>query len=116
MVGLGNRWNSRRLNQTIAAAMDSGETPQPGLHWDLFLGPAPEVPFHPIYHPFNWRGWVDWGTGGLGDMGGGDREGYEGEGAFTRRAQNRREIGSGHRRGGSEGRARSEAKGSPRHP
>ena len=39
-----------------------------GLDWDLFLGPAPEVPYHPIYHPFNWRGWVDWGTGAIGDM------------------------------------------------
>ena len=39
------------------------------LNWDLFLGPAPEVPYHPMYHPFNWRGWVDWGTGALGDMG-----------------------------------------------
>ena len=25
--------------------------------------------YHPIYHPFNWRGWVDWGQGALGDMG-----------------------------------------------
>ena len=28
-----------------------------------------EVEYHPIYHPFNWRGWVDWGQGALGDMG-----------------------------------------------
>ena len=61
--GAGNRWNSRRLSETIAAAIDGGETPPPGLEWDLFLGPAPQVPFHPIYHPFNWRGWLDWGTG-----------------------------------------------------
>ena len=43
--------------------------PPPTLNWDLFLGPAPEVEYHPIYHPFNWRGWLDWGTGALGDMG-----------------------------------------------
>jgi predicted dehydrogenase len=67
--GNGNRWNSRRLNETIASAIDGSETPPPGLEWDLFLGPAPEVAFHPIYHPFNWRGWLDWGTGALGDMG-----------------------------------------------
>jgi predicted dehydrogenase len=67
--GSGNRWNSRRLNETIASAIDGGETPPPGLDWNLFLGPAPEVAFHPIYHPFNWRGWLDWGTGALGDMG-----------------------------------------------
>ena len=67
--GGGNEWNSRRLNEAIAVAIDGGETPPPNLHWDLFLGPAPEMPFHPIYHPFNWRGWLDWGTGALGDMG-----------------------------------------------
>ena len=39
------------------------------MSWDLFLGVAPEVTYHPIYHPFNWRGWVDWGQGALGDMG-----------------------------------------------
>ena len=30
---------------------------------------APQVDYHPVYHPFNWRGWVDWGQGALGDMG-----------------------------------------------
>jgi len=39
-----------------------------GLSWDLFLGPAPERPYHPAYHPFKWRGWIDFGTGALGDM------------------------------------------------
>ncbi len=38
------------------------------LNWDLFLGPAPERPFNNIYHPWNWRGWWDFGTGALGDM------------------------------------------------
>jgi len=38
------------------------------VHWDLFLGPAPERPYHSAYHPFKWRGWVDFGTGALGDM------------------------------------------------
>jgi predicted dehydrogenase len=39
------------------------------LDWDLWLGPAPERPYHPCYVPFNWRGWWDFGTGALGDMG-----------------------------------------------
>ena len=39
------------------------------LNWDLFLGPAPVRPYHPIYTPMSWRGWVDFGTGALGDMG-----------------------------------------------
>ncbi|MGE5644863.1 MAG: Gfo/Idh/MocA family protein [Acidobacteriota bacterium] len=38
------------------------------LDWDLWLGPAPVRPYHPVYHPFSWRGWVDFGTGALGDM------------------------------------------------
>jgi predicted dehydrogenase len=39
-----------------------------GLHWDLWLGPAPERPYHPAYHPFHWRGWWDFGGGTLEDM------------------------------------------------
>ncbi len=38
------------------------------LDWDLFLGPAPSRPYNPIYTPWNWRGWWDFGTGALGDM------------------------------------------------
>jgi len=40
------------------------------LHWDLWLGTAPARPFvKGVYHPFRWRGWWDFGTGALGDMG-----------------------------------------------
>jgi predicted dehydrogenase len=39
------------------------------LAWDLWLGPAPERPYHPCYLPFSWRGWWDFGTGVLGDIG-----------------------------------------------
>src|SRR6056297_1332402 len=38
------------------------------LDWDLFTGPAKMRPYHEIYHPWNWRGWWDYGTGALGDM------------------------------------------------
>jgi predicted dehydrogenase len=38
------------------------------VHWDLFLGTAPERPYASIYHPFSWRGWWDYGTGAIGDM------------------------------------------------
>ncbi|MGQ9590321.1 MAG: Gfo/Idh/MocA family protein [Planctomycetota bacterium] len=40
-----------------------------GLDWDLWLGPAPERPYHPEYHPWTWRNWWDFGTGLLGDLG-----------------------------------------------
>ena len=39
------------------------------LDWDLWLGPAPVRPYHPAYLPFKWRGWWDFGTGALGDIG-----------------------------------------------
>ena len=48
----------------------AGEDPVPaGLNWDAWIGPAPMRPFKDgVYHSFNWRGWVDFGTGALGDM------------------------------------------------
>jgi predicted dehydrogenase len=62
-------WNGPGVERRLAAAM-AGNYPVPDkLSWDLFLGVAPHVDYHPIYHPFNWRGWVDWGQGALGDMG-----------------------------------------------
>ncbi len=39
------------------------------LDWNLWLGPAPHRPYHSAYHPFRFRGWWDFGTGALGDMG-----------------------------------------------
>jgi predicted dehydrogenase len=38
------------------------------LHWDLWLGPAKERPYSPVYLPGNWRGWWAFGNGTLGDM------------------------------------------------
>lgn len=38
------------------------------IHWDLWLGPAPQRPYHPCYLPGNWRRWWDFGSGTLGDM------------------------------------------------
>lgn len=38
------------------------------LDWNLWLGPAATRPYAPAYAPFNWRGWLDFGTGAMGDM------------------------------------------------
>ncbi len=58
----------------------AGEDPVPAhLDWDLWIGPAPMRPYKdkypdgpfqgkPVYHPFVWRGWFDFGTGALGDI------------------------------------------------
>ena len=37
--------------------------------WDTWVGPAQWVDYHPLYHPFKWRGWWNFGTGALGDIG-----------------------------------------------
>ncbi len=44
-------------------------TPPRHLDFDLWLGPRPPRPYGEGYHPFAWRGWWDFGTGALGDMG-----------------------------------------------
>jgi predicted dehydrogenase len=46
-----------------------GQPPPPEIDWDLWLGVAPERPYHEAYCPFRWRGWKDFGTGAVGDMG-----------------------------------------------
>lgn len=62
-------WNGQGVTARLANAF-AGSYPVPDtLAWDLFLGVGPKVEYHPIYHPFNWRGWVDWGVGAIGDMG-----------------------------------------------
>ncbi len=37
------------------------------LNWDLWLGPAAMRPYNPVYLPGSWRGWLDFGTGCVGD-------------------------------------------------
>jgi predicted dehydrogenase len=61
-------WN---MNGVLTRAAGSFGTyaPPDNLAWDLFLGPSRQIDYHPIYHPFNWRGWTDWGVGAIGDMG-----------------------------------------------
>lgn len=53
-----------------AAMRRPAETPPApkGLDWDRWIGPAPYRPYHPIYHPWNWRAWWDFGEGTVGDM------------------------------------------------
>jgi predicted dehydrogenase len=62
-------WSDRPIwPQGIARRPEPQPVPN-GLHWDLWIGTAPERPYNSAYHPFKWRGWWDFGTGALGDMG-----------------------------------------------
>jgi predicted dehydrogenase len=64
-------WSDRAghlWRQGIARPAGTPPVP-PTLNWDLWLGPMRERPYHPAYLPVLWRGWRDFGTGALGDMG-----------------------------------------------
>ncbi|MQY64186.1 MAG: hypothetical protein GH143_07805, partial [Calditrichaeota bacterium] len=61
-------WTDRPMNnwpQGIDRPTGKHRVPR-GMNWDLWLGPAPNRPYHPLYSPFNWRGWWDFGTGVMG--------------------------------------------------
>ncbi len=61
----GNPWSTFPV-----VARPEEEPPIPEyFDWDMWLGPAPYRPYHPIYHPMSWRAFMDFGTGPLGDMG-----------------------------------------------
>jgi hypothetical protein len=61
-------WTNRPVwPQGLARPTETPAVPE-SLDWDLWIGPAPMRPYHPAYHPWNWRAWVDFGTGALGDM------------------------------------------------
>jgi predicted dehydrogenase len=61
-------WTNRPVWGKSVERPPEGEPAPKHIHWDLFLGPAPYREFSTLYHPFEWRGWLDFGTGALGDM------------------------------------------------
>ena len=83
-------WSYRPVWPQGMPQRPDGSDPVPDtLDWKLWIGPAPMRPFrdewpngnpmpdlppknwggNKVYHPFNHRGWWDFGTGALGDMG-----------------------------------------------
>jgi predicted dehydrogenase len=62
-------WTNRPVwPQGIATPKGKFNIPRE-LDWNLWLGTAPYRDFNPTYLPATWRGWSDFGTGSLGDMG-----------------------------------------------
>ena len=83
-------WSLRPVWPQGMAALPDWEDPVPdGFDWNMWCGPAKRVPFaskwgkhapyekmskeawcgDAVYHPFNFRGWFEFGAGALGDMG-----------------------------------------------
>ncbi len=62
-------WTNRPVwPQGLQTPTKAMEVPKE-VNWNLWLGVAPHRPYHEAYMPFRWRGWWDFGTGALGDMG-----------------------------------------------
>jgi predicted dehydrogenase len=67
-----NIWTNRPVwPQGIPVPTDKPALPASltAKEWDTWIGPAEFVDYHPLYHPFKWRGWWNFGTGALGDIG-----------------------------------------------
>jgi predicted dehydrogenase len=64
-------WQSGKMGWILVDDRPPGSEPVPEtLHWNEWLGVAPERPYLPkIYHSFNWRAWQDFSNGQLGDFG-----------------------------------------------
>ncbi len=63
-------WTNRPVWPQGFAMPEPDERQKPkDLHWDLWVGPAQYRPYTPNLHPFSWRGWWEYGTGALGDVG-----------------------------------------------
>jgi len=64
-------WTNRPVWPQGIPVPDSAPLPEhlTKADWDLWIGPAEYVDYNPLYHTFKWRGWWNFGTGALGDMG-----------------------------------------------
>ena len=70
-------WRGSRLVGPGRPAVETGHGARPSnplpvpstLDWNLWLGPIRERPYSPAYAPVSWRGWWDFGTGAMGDIG-----------------------------------------------
>ena len=62
-------WTNRPVWPQGLRNSPDGEPVPDTLDWNQWLGPAEFRPYNSAYLPFKWRGWWDFGTGALGDMG-----------------------------------------------
>ncbi len=67
-------WGNRQIRRK--GYFPAEGTPPSGLHWDQWLGPAPDRPYNPAYFKggpgmncLEWNMFRDWGAGQIGDMG-----------------------------------------------
>ena len=64
-----HNWSYRPVwQQWTKRPMDTPPVPE-GFNWELWLGPVPDIPYHPNYTHNVFRGWYDFGGGSIADMG-----------------------------------------------
>ncbi len=62
-------WTNRPIWPQGGSRPEGSDPIPPEVDWDAWIGPAPMRPYvEGAYHPFDWRGYVDFGAGALGDM------------------------------------------------
>jgi len=62
-------WTNRPVWPQGGGRPQGGDKVPGNLDWEAWIGPAPMRPYKKgAYHPFKWRGFVDFGSGALGDM------------------------------------------------
>jgi predicted dehydrogenase len=60
---------NRDIVSVLERPSESSPVPE-GLDWDLWVGPAPERPYHEVYWPGpKWYRWWDFGNGTMSDLG-----------------------------------------------
>ncbi len=60
-----------RTTWAFSAGIQVAKNAEPipaNLKWEVWCGPSPMRPYQGGLHPFSWRGWLDYGTGALGDQ------------------------------------------------
>ena len=60
-------WTNRPIWPQGMTELPKAEKVPDTLDWDSWIGIQEMRPYSPAYHPFNWRGWKNFGTGPVGD-------------------------------------------------
>lgn len=62
-------WFMKKNDRGDKLPLSKDPVPASLKNWDLWCGPRKQLPFNSLYHPFNWRGFHEYGMGMLGDWG-----------------------------------------------
>lgn len=64
-----HNWSYRPVWEQWPSRPKESKPVPDGFNWELWLGPVPDLPYHPYYTHNRFRGWYDFGGGSIADMG-----------------------------------------------